>query len=186
MLMNFNQMILLIGTNPLPNYVVAEYFLKHNNNLKNIWLVHSGKAGRQEGTLTQAENLEKVLKKRHEERLSFPLSKVALSDVSNAQKIFRDIKEKLIQKLPSNGSIHLNYTGGTKVMGTHVYRVLEQEKGFAKSFSYLDGRNFQIVDDQNEIISRKDLREEIFITFEELINLHGFKRKNGSTGNRVE
>lgn len=39
--MSFEHLILLIGTNPLPNYVVAEYFLKNNPDLKTVWLVYS-------------------------------------------------------------------------------------------------------------------------------------------------
>ena len=37
----FKDLVLLIGTNPLPNFVVAEYFLGKNKNIKKIWLVHS-------------------------------------------------------------------------------------------------------------------------------------------------
>jgi len=61
--MDFEHLVLLMGTNPLPNYVVAEYFLTHNRKLENIWLVHSERFGRQEGTLTQAENLESILRR---------------------------------------------------------------------------------------------------------------------------
>lgn len=177
--MRFNHLILLIGTNPLPNFVVAEYFLQNNRDIQNIWLVHSEKTGRQEGTIAQAENLEKVLKERYNNRLSFPLPKVALSNISNAEQILNDINDKLISGLPHNCNAHLNYTGGTKVMGIHVYRAIEKEKKISeKSFSYLDGREFQIIDDGDGIITTGDLRNEISITFEELIKLHGFKRNN--------
>lgn len=39
--MKFEHLILLIGTNPLPNFVVAEYFLRENSNLKNLYLIYS-------------------------------------------------------------------------------------------------------------------------------------------------
>lgn len=185
---DFSDLVLLIGTNPLPNYVVAEYFLKTNQELRRIWLVHSEEVARQVGTKTQAENLEKVLKERHSHssKLSFPLSKVTLSNVSSAEEIFHDIKKKLIRELPSSSSVHLNYTGGTKAMGTHVYRAIEQDgtKSLAKSFSYMDGRNFQIVDDSNRKVNTMDLRKEISISFSELIALHGFKRKNHGADNK--
>ncbi|MCF6147698.1 MAG: hypothetical protein E3K37_03470 [Candidatus Kuenenia sp.] len=178
----FTDLVLLIGTNPLPNFVVAEYFLKDNNALQNIWLIHSEEAVsiRQLGTGVQAENLEIILQTRHngKGKLSFPLKKVSLSNASNAQSILNDIKEKFIKKLTNNCSVHLNYTGGTKAMGTHVYRAIEQVENIKKSFSYLDGRNFQIISDENGIINQNDLRSEVQITFEELIKLHGFKRKN--------
>ena len=47
---NFEDLILLVGTNPLPNYVVAKYFLLNNPNLKTIWLVHSEKQNDNAGT----------------------------------------------------------------------------------------------------------------------------------------
>ncbi len=184
----FTDLVLLIGTNPLPNYVVAEYFLKTNKELRNIWLVHSEEVARQVGTRAQAEHLEKVLKERHpgNSKLPFPLPKVALSNVSNAKEVLRDTNEKLIRRLPENSRVHLNYTGGTKAMGTHVYRAIEQDtaRSLVKSFSYLDGRNFQIVGDKNGIINERDLRDEISISFIELITLHGFKRKNKDTDSK--
>ena len=176
----FTDLVLLIGTNPLPNYVVAEYFLKHNQELKNIWLVHSEEVARQVGTRTQAEHLEGVLKVRRSDnsKLNFPMSKVALSNVSNAREVFHDTHEKLIKKLPANSRVHLNYTGGTKAMGTHVYRAIEQDntKNLVKSFSYLDGRNFQIVDDQEGIITLKDLRDgfqSLFLSLLHCMDLKG-------------
>jgi len=38
---NFNKLILLIGINPLPDFVVAEYFLRNNPSLKEIILLYS-------------------------------------------------------------------------------------------------------------------------------------------------
>lgn len=179
----FEHLILLVGTNPLPNYIVAEYYLKNNNDLRVIYLVHAERTGRQQETKTQAENLERVLKKRHTGKLLFPLPTISISDVSNAKRIFTDINEKLISKLPDKGNVHLNYTGGTKALSTHVYRSIEHEskKIAGSSFSYLDGRNFMIVDDGKGVVV-SDLLDKVDISFEELIDLHGFKRKNKDSG----
>ena len=38
---DFTDLILLIGTNPLPNYVVASHFLNVNPNLERVWLIYS-------------------------------------------------------------------------------------------------------------------------------------------------
>lgn len=38
---HFSDLVLLVRTNPLPNYVVAKYFIKSNPHLRNIWLVYS-------------------------------------------------------------------------------------------------------------------------------------------------
>lgn len=176
---DFTDLVVLIGTNPLPNYVVAEYFLKKVAALQNVWLVHSEVNKRQEGTKQQAEHLEKLLKEKHG---AVAIRMVPLSDVSYARQTFRDLREKLLEEILKKRSpdtlIHVNYTGGTKVMGTHVYRAIEQEsqvKG-RTSFSYLDGRNFCIIGDEEGCIT-PDLRDEISITFQELIELHGFRRE---------
>lgn len=175
----FTDLILLIGTNPLPNFIVAEYFLKNNNALQRIWFVYSEETGKQASTKKQADNLEDILKKIYSNTISFTLNGIALSDVSNAKVIKENTDEKLIGRLPHGAHVHLNYTGGTKAMGTHVYRTLEQDstKNLIRSYSYLDGRNFQIVNDEGLIIAT-DLRKEVSISFIKLINLHGFKRKN--------
>jgi hypothetical protein len=174
----FNNLILLIGTNPLPNFVVTEYFIKNNLSLKNIWLVYSEKINFQEGTYIYAENLSKSLKVRHPNN-PVTFNYIPLSDISNANRISSQIKELLISKLDEKSTVHLNYTGGTKVMGTHVYLTikLDTTKRLEKSFSYLDSRSFRIVYDKNDVVT-KDLREEVSLTFDELIKLHGFERKN--------
>jgi len=182
----FEHLILLIGTNPLPNFVVAEYYLQNNPELKNIWLVHSEKTNSHEGTYTYAENLVNALKVRHPNnpvRFNF----IPLSNISDANKISFDIRTLLIiPELKGNSSVHLNYTGGTKVMGTHVYLSLKQEdKRLSKSFSYLDARTFKIVDDEKGYI-REDLRDTVSLTFSELIQVHGFERKNKDSNNDFE
>lgn len=178
----FKDLVLLIGTNPLPNFVVAEYFLNKNKNIEKIWLVHSeeNKNYFQAGTLEFAKNLEKIIKARWEGKhksLQFPLEKISLSDVSNASKITTDI-ENMITGLKKNESFHFNYTGGTKSMSTHSYWDLNMVKDLKKSFSYLDGRNFRLILDEPDEVIAGDLRKEVNITFKELIELHGFERRN--------
>lgn len=66
----------------------------------------------------QKNKFEMVLKKKYEGRLNFPLEKIALSDVSNATKTRNDLIKDFIPNLNrlKNVNLHLNYTGGTKVM----------------------------------------------------------------------
>ncbi|GAK59329.1 hypothetical protein U27_06313 [Candidatus Vecturithrix granuli] len=179
----FEHLILLIGTNPLPNFVVAEYFLKQDVPVKKIWLIHSEENALQAGTDAQALNLEKLMRNRWEREkqhatLQFPLKKIPLSDVSNARRIRSDL-EKMWDKLGDASSIHLNYTGGTKSMSTHVYAALKEVDAYKQrtSFSYLDARNFRLVDDDHGVLEH-DLRNNVQLSFEELIGLHGFERKN--------
>ena len=187
----FTDLILLIGTNPLPNFVVAEYFLQNYPELKTIWLVHSEQNddANQEGTLDQAENLQCLLQKKmannnSDRTLAFAF--VALSNVSRAKAIERDLNKKCLNEL-ANRDVHLNYTGGTKAMATHVYRFLERHEGLQKqSFSYLDAREFKILFDDDRIRDSHDLRKHVSLTFEEMITLHGFERKNTGFQNLAE
>jgi hypothetical protein len=90
---NFKNLVLLIGTNPLPNYVTADFFLRINPNIRKIWLIYSKKNELQGGTFIYAENLEKLIaKKWKKERptIEFPLEKIGLSDVSRAGAIQKE------------------------------------------------------------------------------------------------
>ncbi len=52
-------LVLLVGTNPLPNYVVAKYLIKKAGKiLDKILLIHTGGTKKQ-GTRKQAERLQK-------------------------------------------------------------------------------------------------------------------------------
>jgi len=176
----FSTLTLLVGTNPLPNFVTTEYFLTTNTSLKTIILIYSEDNQKQSGTKKYVDNLQELLKSRHGDKLD--IKKVHLSDVGNAEKIQSDLKQ-LKEYLETNSSVHFNYTGGTKVMGIHVYRWLEQyaNNNIRISFSYLDARNFCIVSDGGEI--SEDLREKVSLSIDEIIKLHGFKRKNDSQDN---
>jgi hypothetical protein len=177
---NFEHLVLLIGTNPLPNFVVAEYFIEKNVNLKKIWMIYSEKIRSQEGTRELAYNIASLMKKKHPGLVDTYFEFVSLSDVGNAKRISYDITEKLLKRISCSATLHLNYTGGTKVMGVHVYRIIDTtdvKRISERSFSYLDTRTFRIVDDSGIYLS-DDLRKEISISPSELIALHGFKRNN--------
>jgi hypothetical protein len=182
----FNHLILLIGTNPLPNFVAADYFLQNNKQLQTVWLLHSEENRLQAGTHEQVRNLEALLRKRwqgNHANLRFPLEKISLTDVSDAATILREIETKMLRGWQPNQSFHLNYTGGTKAMSTHVYRRLQElGKRGQHQCSYLDANNFRlVVDDYGVAVD--DLRKKVQVTFDDLISLHGFqkvKAKNGS------
>lgn len=175
----FDHLVLLIGTNPLPNLVVADYMLQNNPKIEKIWLVHSEKNNYQAGTKKEAERLEALLKERwkNHPNLKFPLETIHLSDVSNSDSIQTDINQQMIREFKNNKSIHLNYTGGTKSMSTHVYWVLKENVKSQKQFSYLDARTFRLISDESGVLE-SDLRKKVTLSFDEMIRLHGFERKN--------
>jgi len=172
----FSDLVLLVGTNPVPNYVLAKYFLKSNPNLKKIWLVHSETRDDigQEGTDWLAKDIKEVLTNEFQGEVNFNFC--SLRDVSSAKEIERNIKQKLVEKLTQDAKIHLDYTGGTKVMSVHIHRVLNEKLKNKVSFSYLDVRTFCLKDDKRGKVTN-DLRKEIDISLENLMKLHGYKRE---------
>jgi len=167
-----NSLVLLIGANPLPNYVVADYLLSEQNpEFHEIWLVHSERRHKQAGTKEVADRLREVL---HEKYNGVSLNYCSLCDVGNANQIIRDIEDKLLKSI-SLGICHFNYTGGTKAMSVHIYRAIEKSDRFkAKIFSYLDARHFVLKDDEKGTIT-EDLRTRISVSLNDLISLHGYK-----------
>jgi len=170
----FDYLCLLVGTNPLPNLVVAEYFLKNKLLAKEIFLIHSEMTPFHNGTLQEAERLNDIISEKYP---SIKVNKVSISNINQAKIIKREVKEKIIERIPIKSSIHLNYTGGTKAMGIHVYNTFKDAQKFKASYSYLDAREYMIVDDDNGKIT-DDLRDSVHITFDKMITLHGFKRAN--------
>lgn len=136
-LYDFTDLVLLIGTNPLPNYVVAKYF-SDNTDLERIWLLYSEASMFHEGTRQYADGIEKVLAQELISK-SYSIIKGHLSNISQADKINKEVKEHLMGKKGDIKEIHLNYTGGTKAMSVHTYRALERitsrwEKKFSASY----------------------------------------------------
>ncbi len=172
----FDSLVLLVGTNPLPNFVVLDYFLRHNSKLNKIYLIYSeeNRQINQSGTIDYAKNIETLAKKRASSR-NLQFFFIPLSDVSSPSTMEYDLKKHLKDKL-SSAEIHLNYTGGTKAMVIHVYRWLEKHK-YSTSFSYLNARNFRIIFDK-ENSSTPDLRDEVILTIDEIIELHGYTKKS--------
>ncbi|MCP4215246.1 MAG: hypothetical protein GY765_11340, partial [bacterium] len=135
----------------------------------------------QESTRRSAENLENILQKKF--RFKGDIGFLLLSDVGSSDEIRRDLEAQLKKGrlLYDVNSIHLNYTGGTKVMGTHVYRFVEMNFGTyprKKSFSYFDGRRFQLMSDGDCKLPKYDLRKESKISIDNIIDLHDFHKKS--------
>ncbi|NJL06400.1 MAG: DUF1887 family protein [Chloroflexaceae bacterium] len=150
-------LILLVGGNPLPNYVAA-HLLAHP--ASQIVLIHS------EGTHERAKLLEQVL--RCEGRTATALAHVNEADPAS---IFQQV-QAVAQQHPS-GSIGLNYTGGTKAMSVHAYRALEQARPQA-IFSYLDARRLSMVIDRTDCLP---IEQRVAVSLDTLLELHGLGSK---------
>jgi hypothetical protein len=143
-----DHLFLLIGENPLPNYVAARVLLNKGGM---PYLVYTS------GTDKSTERLQKILSNELiglQTAILVPLN----DDESDAYQIQEAIGKKLEEI--KDGKIGLHYTGGTKAMSVHSYRKLFYEKPdkdknyYTKRsnlvFSYLDPRRLEMCIDREE------------------------------------
>jgi len=172
-------LVLMVGTNPLPNYVVGSYLKKENYD--KFVLIYSEKNNyiNQSSTKDYADKLKKHL------NLGNNYIPLPLSNVSNPSAIRDDLKKRFPKD--NIGEVHLNYTGGTKTMAVHVYNFLKEEfdDKFKFNASYLDARSHKLIYDNNE--KPKDLKDKIKIDIDTLLSIHLYNKynKNGLETNDV-
>jgi hypothetical protein len=124
-------LFVLVGQNPLPNYVAARLLLKKGGRL---YLIHSqGPDG--SGPVAQ--------------RLCAQLRDYRCRLVGVDPLDSHNIRSKLQAPLQEagRGPLGLNYTGGTKMMAVHTYRALEQfgrDQDWEPVFSYLDADSLSL------------------------------------------
>ncbi|SKB11344.1 conserved hypothetical protein [Planktothrix sp. PCC 11201] len=165
-----DHLFLLIGENPLPNYVAAKTLLREGGK---PYLVYS------EHTFEAYKRLKEVLDITEEEKVEL------WNNEANAFKIQKAIKDKVKQlkkDYPKKTRFGLNYTGGTKAMAVHAYQALldpELKLSEEPRFSYLDPRSLQMMFDRNngQSIGRPVPTEKLDIKGETLFSLHGLRWK---------
>ncbi|MEC4812251.1 MAG: DUF1887 domain-containing protein [Scytonema sp. PMC 1069.18] len=177
-----DHLFLLVGENPLPNYVAAKMLLNKGGT---AYLVYST------GTEKSAKRLQTILKSELNGFKDIELR--SLNDYeSDAYYIQQEIKEKLGSI--KSGTVGLNYTGGTKAMSAHSYRALFYEEIKDKSntlykrrediiFSYLDPRRLEICIDRedNERVRLKIKPDTLQVELVKLFQLHGLELKQEPT-----
>ena len=126
------ELVLLVGDNPLPNYVTAKYLIQRGE-LAKIVLLHS------KDTVSIARNIENLLS--HDGSVEITLAE--LEDANDRNSILSSL-----ERLRFDNSVHFNYTGGTKVMAVHVYNYLKEQRKEAE-FSYLNSRTYKLVYDES-------------------------------------
>jgi hypothetical protein len=152
-----DHLFVLVGDNPLPNYVAARLLLHDGSTVHLVYTTRTKK---------RADLLEAELKKSKELNINITVKRVELG-ISWADGY--DIRKKIQDKIrpkgkpPLQGRIGLNYTGGTKAMAVHAYQALLElnlpTSIFNSSlelelpnpvFSYLDSIKLQMCIDDNE------------------------------------
>jgi len=196
-----NHLILLVGTNPLPNWVAAHLLLMDTEQAaggpRRIWLLHSDGSGDEPSTKEVAQRLKDLLWQQlfreidqnsghHPDQDPILLYGVPSSNSIGIKNSLAD----LLPRLSQADSIGLNYTGGTKPMAVHVYRFLEQHQQAGAAlerkrlvFSYLDPRHMALrVEGKNagemlefRLLEDDALRTLVTIKQKDLAKLHGYE-----------
>jgi len=166
-----DHLFLLIGENPLPNYVAAKTLLRAGGKPYLVYTEYTSKAYKR---------LKEVLGLSEEEKVELSNSE------SNAFEIQKAIKEKvkeLQNEYPEKKLFGLNYTGGTKAMAVHAYQAfIDLNLSPEPVFSYLDSRSLQMMfDRKNALPIPMEVPKEKLdtITGETLFSLHGLYWKQG-------
>lgn len=155
-----NHLFVLVGENPLPNYIAARTLL-HNGGT--VYLVFTNNTIFQKNRLQGEDGLHKF---------GIRCQPVDLSDnESNAQEIYDIIKTR-VNESAKEGKVGLNYTGGTKAMAVHAYRAIQELKPDA-IFSYLDPRRLKLWINNQAQQKPTAYDVPLQVSLEELFTLHG-------------
>jgi len=160
-----DHLFLLVGENPLPNYVAARLLLNQGGT---PYLVYTT------GTEKPAKHLQTILSS---EPIGLkPAQLVSLNDYeSDAYHIKEAIRPKL--EAIKDGKIGLNYTGGTKAMAVHAYRAVLSKERPETVFSYLDPRRLEMcIDRENGDRIRIKVKPEMLqVKLVEIFQIHDLK-----------
>ena len=193
--------VILVGTNPLPCYLVARQLIASVHKTPNLhsyhlWLVHSrdNRTISQAGTTRQAENVRRELVESGA-LAADDVSFIGLDDVTSPSSIRREVIAQLSDRIEMHRDepvqIHIDYTGGTKSMGVSLAQVAQDLADVAEfTFSYLDARRSIMVFDalrpalytaRFDVPSAGysvDLRGTIALSVSKLLSLHDIIRKS--------
>ncbi len=160
-------LLLLVGENPLPNYVAALTLLKDGGT---VYLVFTAHTKPQKSCLIQQLQKQKKLE----------IGNIDLIDLDKYESDSYQIRQIIQKRIKSikSGKIGLNYTGGTKAMAVHDYRAVQEIQPDA-IFSYLDSRTLEMcIEDRSS--NDPPIREKVSleISFTKLFGLHNLKWKD--------
>lgn len=124
-------LFLLVGRNPLPNYVVTHHLMEEQGQ---VVLLYSG----------QTRPLGELLQKRLVEdfKVKAEIREIPAVGSGAIKSRVTEIVNSL--SIPKTATVKLNYTGGTKPMALHVYRTLESLFTTSVSFSYLNAQDLRL------------------------------------------
>lgn len=178
--MSSPHLILTTGTNALPVLVAARHLLEAHP-AANMTLLHSGK------TEDQAKAVLALLSQQ------VPGSGVrtlkAIGNPRSAESVARAMEEVLANSADCE-YFHLDYTGGTKLMGVEAFRALTHWKAakpnrrFEDSYLSAESHAMSLVAETALLGGSEDERKRWSLTIDELAALHGFTREFSMIGHR--
>jgi len=154
-------LFLLVGTNPLPNYVAAQLLAKEGGL---VVLLHSKSTGE------IAQDLAGRI------RDSRPGLRMNFREIhhANAEVIAARMRVMLSELELGPGKLGLHYTGGTKPMAVHAYHYLKGSHPDG-CFSYLDATTLQMyIEAHGARIQEIPTAGAVEIGLEDLFALHGY------------
>lgn len=167
-------LFLLIGTNPLPNYVAAKLLWARDEENAKLYFVYTKDTKKYVDTLITELAL----------RVCENLVLIDVEDESDTKKIY-DMVRAEVQKLKNNGvtdeKIGLNYTGGTKTMAVHAYRAIRELAEEAQK-TYLDARKLRmVIEKKGEKNEGFPTRDRLQLNIDTFLNLHqySYRTKRG-------
>ncbi len=183
-----NLLILSIGSNPMPNFIVANYLLNRDRNDQDeipvpgmILFVYSS------ATEKFKDKIIELLQSK------VPAFEKIYVDIGTEERNFDRIRKAVVAELEKHKgllSIHLNYTGGTKPMAVAVFAAVT-EYSFQKNqpmVSDLSPRDFRLTLRDNRRYpstgSGRNITDYVKISVEELYELHNLdlpKKKRSSS-----
>ena len=154
-------LFLLMGTNPLPNYVAAKLLSMAEGC---IYFVHTNETNKIADKLIEILELKKGKN----------CEKIPIED-TDASNVFSQV----FHCSEGKEDIGLNYTGGTKIMSVHAYRAIEKNRPDA-IFSYLDARELSMrISKLNEpLLHPYPVNLLVKLSFPHLLLMHGYTLKN--------
>ncbi len=160
-------LFLLVGANPLPNYVAGRLLAKPGATL---YLLHSDE---EKSTHDIADRLKSALAACHSD-LTISLRGIPRAD----PRIIHAKMEALLKEVSPRADVGLNYTGGTKPMAVHVYHALRQTYPRG-CFSYLDAASLaMVIQREGTPTQRVPVGREVKLDFQTLFDLHGYEVGN--------
>ena len=176
---SISDLILLIGTNPLPNYIVTRYMIEKDT-IKKIHLVYSDRNPEIQQWST-SEYAMRLKDRITAEFKGIQVDLIPLRNIDSRREICRNLRDRMALSVedPQLTEIHLNYTGGTKGMAVHVHHFLKHNFQSIK-MSYLSPRihKLRVNSDEEREISSPDLRTTVILSIDRLLELHNLQELN--------